>query len=521
MKKFLPVLLISSFYFLISGFQPGPALAAEDCPEGPWYEQTPCQFSKKVKNSSNPEEIFGERYTYAQINWIFNSLATIVAPDLSDKEDLEEFIKKLVIGQQSPSLKDYAQLGLPGLLLGGISETMTHPPASGIQYLAQTSSKFQIVPSVHAQGYGFKALQPTVQYLWSATRNMSYLIMVILLVASGFLIMFRVKINPQTVVSLQTMVPKLIITMLLVTFSFAIAGLIIDLIYIVIAAFVALLAPPIGNVIQPSNLGATIAWFTTSNYGWVVSYFILPWILFFILGWGMGLVTFGFVTGITSIISFIAIIFLAWNLFKIWWMLVKAQLTLIFLIALGPLQIMLDLIPGQSGFGSWIRNIIANASVFATVPIMFLLNMLFWRPFFGLGDNLPTDWGWLQEILRVVGLNPLGTISTGISGTASLPNLPLVNGMGFMFNFVAGYVILAMTPKIADIIRDALKVPAFKYGNALGEALWNPMTKFGAQYGTNWIGDRAKTWGDFSRMPAWEKAAYVASQVAKSSGQVK
>ena len=58
--------------------------------------------------------------------------------------------------------------------------------------------------------------------------------MVIILIAAGFMIMFRVKINPQTVVSLQTMIPKLVITLLLVTFSYAIAGLVIDMIYVFI-----------------------------------------------------------------------------------------------------------------------------------------------------------------------------------------------------------------------------------------------------------------------------------------------
>ena len=59
----------------------------------------------------------------------------------------------------------------------------------------------------------------------------------------------------------------------------------------------------------------------------------------------------------------------------------KTYITLVLLIAIGPWQIMLDLIPGQSGFGPWFRNIIANASVFVVVPIMFAINMLFGNHF--------------------------------------------------------------------------------------------------------------------------------------------
>ena len=56
------------------------------------------------------------------------------------------------------------------------------------------------------------------------------------------MIMFRVKINPQTVVSLQTMIPKLVTTLILITFSFAIAGLVIDMIYVFLLAIIGLLS---------------------------------------------------------------------------------------------------------------------------------------------------------------------------------------------------------------------------------------------------------------------------------------
>ena len=141
-------------------------------------------------------------------------------------------------------------------------------------------------------------------------------------------------------------------------------------------------------------------------------------------------------------------------------MLLKSYITLILLIAVGPLQIMLDLIPGQSGFGSWIRNIIANASVFVVVPVMFLLNMLFWKPFFGLST--------IPQIGQVFNesINPLGYVDTAIGISTALPNLPFVNGSGLILNLAVGYVILTLTPKVAEMIRDALKIPAFKYGAA-------------------------------------------------------
>ena len=128
---------------------------------------------------------------------------------------------------------------------------------------------------------------------------------------------------------------------------------------------------------------------------------------------------------------------------------------LILQIVIAPLQIMLDLIPGQQGFGPWIRNLIADASVFATVPIMLAIQHI-------LSGNWITNSFFLK----------LNTLSG--SGGVKL-NLPYMGSKlestDFIITWLVGFTIFSLTPKIADMIRDALKVPAFKYGAAFGEAL--------------------------------------------------
>jgi hypothetical protein len=61
-----------------------------------------------------------------------------------------------------------------------------------------------------------------------------YLLFVVVFVVIGIAIMFRVRIDPRTVMTIQNQIPKIIIGILLVTFSFAIAGFLIDLMYVVI-----------------------------------------------------------------------------------------------------------------------------------------------------------------------------------------------------------------------------------------------------------------------------------------------
>lgn len=464
----------------------------QSSPDGPWYNQNYNQFQKKIVDAP-ADEIFGERYTFAQINWIINSLAVMLNPasQLSDPNKLFQFIQALqgikvqTMQGKAPTLAQYSQFGTAGYFAAGISAIYANPPASAIQQSKKLVSKiFDLgtgAQPVYAQGYGYIGLNAggAVSMLWTASRNMAYLIIVILLVASGFLIMFRVKINPQTVVSLQTMIPKLIITLTLVTFSFAIAGLVIDLIYVFILATIGFMSLPPSQLI--GNPGEAIKWLTTSDptsyialqsVGTIVivlaSVFastiggaagglaggsvILP-VIGSIGGLGGGILgglLIGLIIGIVLSLLFIV------TLIKIIFMMVKAYVMLILQIAIGPLQIMLDLIPGQQGFGPWIRNLIANASVFVVVPVMFLIQNIFTPSFL-----IPSMLGFQDPL--------------NIKSPAGLSNLqlPIIGGGGawnVILQMIVGFVIFTMTPKVADIIRDMLKVPAWKYGTGIGEA---------------------------------------------------
>jgi len=54
--------------------------------------------------------------------------------------------------------------------------------------------------------------------------------------------MFRMKMNPQTVISIENALPKIVIALILITFSFAIAGFLIDLTYISMGLIVSMLS---------------------------------------------------------------------------------------------------------------------------------------------------------------------------------------------------------------------------------------------------------------------------------------
>lgn len=116
-----------------------------------------------------------------------------------------------------------------------------NPPASGVMWAYEGLQNAGFVPkTMAAEGIGFAAIKP-FSNLWKIFRDLSYMLLVIILIAIGFMIMFRAKINPQTVISVENALPKIVIALILITFSFAIAGFLIDLMYMSIVLLVALL----------------------------------------------------------------------------------------------------------------------------------------------------------------------------------------------------------------------------------------------------------------------------------------
>lgn len=122
--------------------------------------------------------------------------------------------------------------GLVGLMSNAITMLYTPPIHTG-DYFRNLASGFGIVKQAHAEtsnGTGFQGLIPLLP-IWTAMRNIVYLLFVLVFVVIGIAIMLRLKIDPRTVMTVQNQIPKIIVGLLLVTFSLAIAGFLIDIMY--------------------------------------------------------------------------------------------------------------------------------------------------------------------------------------------------------------------------------------------------------------------------------------------------
>jgi len=280
-----------------------------------------------------------------------------------------------------------------GFIAQAIDLMYVYPPASSILYAYDVMTNAGLVKTAHAQGIGFAGLSPLLP-LWKVTRNISYSLIVIIMVAIGFMIIFRMKIDPKTVISVQAALPKIVLTLIIITFSYPIVGFFVDMMYVVMAILIKILGEGIGY--SPDKVAQLQQWYMAGGLGqltWTVfsggfssvDDFLARWNLPIgagLSGGGAGLF-WGFVSksllgaigGAAIIPALILLILLLGTLFtliRILMLLLNSYIQLIVSLVIGPLILLTEAIPGRSAFSGWILNIIANLVVFPTTAAILI-----------------------------------------------------------------------------------------------------------------------------------------------------
>lgn len=450
---------------------------------GTWYNPGFDSWVERVFDDDNPEEIFGERYTYAQVRWIFFSFTAILIPDFiltcmavdapdSPDEILNTAgdIGSCIAGTISALLPVVENSDQQDSFAGTLNYIIATAPASGIGYLKTSAQNLHLIPEARAQstGFGFDTLG-SVQSLWKVVRNMAYILMIIAFVVMAFMIMFRTKTSPQTVITVQSALPKLILTLLLVTFSFAIAGFVIDLAYLVLGLF-AMLVSASGEI---TNMGSLDLFNALLGSHPIFAMFIIPFIIL-LASIVLGVITSWTFIGpiatlIIAIIPLLLVIFFVYIWIKITWLLFKSLINIILLVIVSPIIILLGIFPQGGGFGTWLRNLAANVAIFPSVVIMiFISHFLFW-------SSLGSD-SWVGQLFESLtsSLNTYGIQPAEGAGSITLPGLALDPSTG-LFTFVLSFAILALVPSVGNIIQSFISGRPFGYGSALGETVTAPI----------------------------------------------
>lgn len=372
-------------------------------------------------------------------------------------------------GKAKPLVYDKLPNGGALGMLGTTTMALYTPPTSATLYLANLGESIGIAPKpAYAQvaGSGAGIIQPVLA-LWQAVRNIAYLAFILVFLTVGFMIMFRSKINPQTVISVQAALPSLVIGLILITFSYFIAALVVDLAFVGVSLsgqvfktseLINSLGDPVAlsqnsNIFQMflhagvNNIGPIFnstreQFISTGNSlpvlpqgsisfpaiigGLVAGLMFAPaWAIAgpaALVGIGVGAAGQFLIPGIVLVVVLIALFV---QLFKLVFNLITTYIQLLVFTMAGPLFILYGSIPGRGGAISfWFRGLLANSLIFPTIFAVFLFA----------GSLIGND-------------------------TQITSNLPLLGGLnGNFVKLLLAFGLILGTPAIPGIIRGLFKV---------------------------------------------------------------
>ena len=407
-------------------------------------------FQESIQNARNSGEMPRERWVGdpqgSVLSNMVDGIFTLVGGELNWKLFPE------VVANKNTKI-DYDKIFITKGALGfstNLVASLFKPPVSSVEYFADLGSKLGIAKPAYAQGVGFSGLSNLLP-LWKAFRDVSYFFFVIIFIVIGLAIMFRVKLDPKTVITVQNALPKMVIALILITFSYAIAGLMIDLIYVLInigivaigrtgwigdAAGIAYQQGKYTNLSFIEGVGLVIG---TGAEG--LKEVLGDWLGSLAMQAILGMTGFKSVAvlglaaaGIALLLVIIAIISL-YCIFKLFLALIMCYINIILSVITAPIQIMLGILPGsEQNFNSWFKNLMANILAFPAVTLVILLGWLL------VNQEGPT---WAPPII----------------------------GTGRALTGILGFGMLLLLPKIPDMIKNAFKMKPSGYGTAIAEPL--------------------------------------------------
>jgi len=328
----------------------------------------------------------------------------------------------------APTSTAHVDRGPYGALVGYISDMYKYQPANTDRYVADLMQDMHIgitgAKPVYAQGLGFASLDPILS-VWKIFRNIAYMGFIVVFLIIGFMIMFRQKIGSQAVVTAQQAIPNIVVALLAVTFSYAIAGLLIDAMYLIMYFMMAMFTETVhADLINMNFVGLAqhlINGGIASSGATEVGNFIDS-----ALGGGAVSTIASWLANITAaIIIWIVILY---NAFKLFFNLLKIYVDIILNIAFAPVTLMAGAIPGKSTFGPWLQNLVADLAVFPGIMVLLIIFSV------------------LQDTVKKSGaggaFSPPYMSGTGL-GAGTLP-------------FLAGLALIMALPTAVDEIKKAL-----------------------------------------------------------------
>ncbi len=475
MKKFLTTLLIIFTCFTITA-RPVAAAFPAFLPD----------FSKEIRNA------VATNLGKFSVESIFRSAGTLLYALIGDFLYFFECDGMLDYNNSPDSY--YGGGMIPGMVQ--YTAQLMNRPIKSSEYVADVLHNTGIVKQAYAQGMGFSGLTPILQ-IWKGFRNLTYFIFILIFVVIGFMIMFRKKMGSNTIITIQEALPRIIVTLLLITFSYAIAGFVIDLMYLSIMIMMGLLEQAgvivnakvaINTLFDRNIIGIGLSYFTgfTEPAGQAAE--AMGQLVSQAVGGALGLAT-----NVVFYLFFAIAVLIA--VVKTFVQLVIAYVGIILSTIFAPLQLVGNAFPGNDSFKKWFQGLIANAAVFPVACGMIVIGAAIG----GKSVILPTD--------KCAGENGLAVVTqpenVGFEYKGFIPPLIYSGGMSDWNNntpgfgnksggsvnaakALIGFGIIMMLPEVVKITKKTLEVKDEDYGGMAvknaqsGDLLSGPLKMVGS-----------------------------------------
>lgn len=347
-------------------------------------------------------------FTFSALEFVNSTLFSEVDPQINTS------------GTKTNSINNPTQVGSSRGILGGagklINTMYAYPAARTSIYVADIMDSAHITPQAQAQGLGFSALNPILD-LWKAFRNVAYMFFVIIFIVIGFMIMFRQKMGGQAAVTAQQAIPGVIISLILVTFSYAIAGLLIDFMYLLMFFIGSIfVGDEIPNFIDMNILQVGGELFFGGDINGIDNYSLVENLINdVIVGHDTTTAALSVLGGLTmTVVIAIAILL---GTVKLFFELLKSYASIIISIVTSPLTLMMGAIPGKNTFVTWLKDLIGNLLPFPVVLFVLVLFYQFKKDALGGGIS----GGFMPPFLLA---NGSADAITGLLGLALILALP-------------------------------------------------------------------------------------------------
>lgn len=379
------------------------------------------EASENMETSITQEGVSGEKHVTETTSNLMNVINLHVLGPPQEASGETSMLRKSI----GPGLISVVNSGIVA---------MYDPPISSQTYVADLLQNAKILPQAQAQGLGFASLDP-ILVTWKNFRNIAYLFFVVIFLIIGFMIMFRAKIG-QTAITVQQAIPSIIVALLAVTFSYAIAGFLIDLMYLVMYLIAGFFSE--GENLITGNFFTLVGSIFTGFWGSMsdaVEEFMNgllgnEFFLSGVLEW-LSTLSATVIVGLAILIS----------TFKIFFELLKSYVSIILQVVFAPIILMVGAIPGKNTFVSWIKNLIGNLLMWPLILVCLLVNRML-------------------------------TQNTGASSSSGgfMPPFLIGNGQAALMPILVGIGILLVIPEILKEAKKKLGVEEGIVGSLAGAA---------------------------------------------------